>query len=203
MEKKEYWICPECGSEVDMDKNGCWRCRFVTDDVSKYKYDRIAGFISNLKIMLFVFTSLAALSVAVIFFIVAADNYYVARQNRIAMELKAQKEQQLRDYEARMEEMQRERDERDRQSSNERYQRYQAQRDNAQQKISNLENQYNNCLAQYGNANGAYEQIHIQKEMERILEGINNIAAKENIPYKIIKNVQSKVRMDIAKRYGH
>ena len=29
MEKNEYWICPECGSEVDMNKNGCWRCRWL------------------------------------------------------------------------------------------------------------------------------------------------------------------------------
>lgn len=199
MEKNEYWICPECGSEVDMDKNGCWRCRFVTDDASKYKYDRIAGFIGNLKIMLFVFTSLAALSVAVIFFIVAADNYYVARQNRIAMELKAQKEQQLRDYEARMEEMQRERDERDGQSSNERYQRYQAQRDNAQQEISDLKSKYNNLLTQCRNVNGAYEQIQIRERLEGILHRINSIAAKENLPDKIIYNVEAKVQMDMAR----
>lgn len=199
MEKNEYWICPECGSEVDMDKNGCWRCRFVTDDASKYKYDRIAGFIGNLKIMLFVFTSLAALSVAVIFFIVAADNYYVARQNRIAMELKAQKEQQLRDYEARMEEMQRERDERDRQSSNERYQRYQAQRDNAQQEISDLKSKYNDLLTQCRNVNGAYERIQIQERLEGILHRINSIAAKENLPDKIIHNVEAKVQMDMAR----
>lgn len=203
MEKNEYWICPECGSEVDLDKNGCWRCRFVTDDVSKYKYNWKAEFVSNIKIMSIVIASLIAFIALSIFLIICVDNYYVEKQAeeaRIAMEKEALKEQQHRDLVERMAERQRESDEQNRKMPNN---RFQSKQNNALQRISNLENQYHNCLAQYGNANGAYEQIHIQKEMVRILEGINNIAAKENIPYKIIKNVQSKVRMDIAKRYGH
>ncbi len=198
MEKNEYWICPECGSEVDMNKNGCWRCRFVTDDVSKYKYNRKAEFVSNLKIMSIVIASLIALIALSIFLIICVDNYYIEKQTRIVMEQKA-REQQIKEFEQHLSNMQiREEERRDYDK-----QRFQSKQNNALQKINNLENQYHNCLAQYGNANGAYEQIHIQKEMERILEGINNIAAKENLPYKIIKNVQARVRMDIAKRYGH
>lgn len=198
MEKNEYWICPECGSEVDMNKNGCWRCRFVTDDVSKYKYNRKAEFVSNLKIMSIVIASLIALIALSIFLIICVDNYYIEKQTRIVMEQKA-REQQMKEFEQHLSNMQiREEERRDYDK-----QRFQSKQNNALQKINNLENQYNNCLAQYGNANGAYEQIHIQKEMERILEGINNIAAKENLPYKIIKNVQARARMDIAKRYGH
>lgn len=198
MEKNEYWICPECGSEVDMNKNGCWRCRFVTDDVSKYKYNRKAEFVSNLKIMSIVIASLIALIALSIFLIICVDNYYMEKQTRIVMEQKA-REQQIKEFEQHLSNMQiREEERRDYDK-----QRFQSKQNNALQKINNLENQYHNCLAQYGNANGAYEQIHIQKEMERILEGINNIAAKENLPYKIIKNVQARARMDIAKRYGH
>ena len=198
MENNEYWICPECGSEVDMNKNGCWRCRFVTDDVSKYKYNRKAEFVSNLKIMSIVIASLIALIALSIFLIICVDNYYIEKQTRIVMEQKA-REQQIKEFEQHLSNMQiREEERRDYDK-----QRFQSKQNNALQKINNLENQYHNCLAQYGNANGAYEQIHIQKEMERILEGINNIAAKENLPYKIIKNVQARARMDIAKRYGH
>lgn len=199
MGKNEHWICPECGSEVKMDKNKCWRCDFTADEVSKYKYDRIAGFISNLKIILFVFTSLAAFSVAVIFFIESADYYYVARQkarrNRIAMELKAQKE--------RMEEMQRQRYERERQASHEIFQRYQAQRDNAQQEISNLESNYYNLLTQCRNVNGAYERLQIRETLEGILHRINNIAYKENLPDKIIYDIEAKVQIDIVRYCGH
>lgn len=198
MEKNEYWICPECGSEVDVNKNGCWRCRFVTDDVSKYKYNRKAEFVSNLKIMSIVIASLIALIALSIFLIICVDNYYIEKQTRIVMEQKA-REQQIKEFEQHLSNMQiREEERRDYDK-----QRFQSKQNSALQKINNLENQYHNCLAQYGNANGAYEQIHIQKEMERILEGINNIAAKENLPYKIIKNVQARARMDIAKRYGH
>lgn len=198
MEKNEYWICPECGSEVDMNKNGCWRCRFVTDDVSKYKYNRKAEFVSNLKIMSIVIVSLIAFIALSIFLIICVDNYYIEKQTRIVMEQKA-REQQIKEFEQHLSNMQIREEERREYDK----QRFQSKQNNALQKINNLENQYHNCLAQYGNANGAYEQIHIQKEMERILEGINNIAAKENLPYKIIKNVQARARMDIAKRYGH
>ncbi len=203
MEKNEYWICPECGSEVDMNKNGCWRCRFVTDDVSKYKYNRKAEFVSNLKIMSIVIASLIAFIALSIFLIICVDNYYIEKQTRIVMEQKA-REQQIKEFEQHLSNMQiREEERREEERREYDKQRFQSKQNNALQKINNLENQYHNCLAQYGNANGAYEQIHIQKEMERILEGINNIAAKENLPYKIIKNVQARARMDIAKRYGH
>ena len=105
MEKNEYWICPECGSEVDMNKNGCWRCRFVTDDVSKYKYNRKAEFVSNLKIMSIVIASLIAFIALSIFLIICVDNYYIEKQTRIVMEQKA-REQQIKEFEQHLSNMQ-------------------------------------------------------------------------------------------------
>ena len=47
--------------------------------------------------------------------------------------------------------------------------------------------------------NGAYEQIQIRERLEGILHRINSIAAKENLPDKIIYNVEAKVQMDMAR----
>ena len=137
MEKNEYWICPECGSEVDLDKNGCWRCRFVTDDVSKYKYNRKAEFVSNLKIMSIVIASLIALIALSIFLIICVDNYYIEKQTRIVMEQKA-REHQIKEFERNMQIREEERSRRSREYEE---QRYQSKQNKALQKINNLESQ--------------------------------------------------------------
>lgn len=195
MEKNEYWICPWCKSYIDVNTKKCWRCDFVSDNVTKYKYNPNKKYFDLIAVIIAIIASFCL--------IIAINNKEKERKRqdieRVELE-KQEFEQHLRNVHIREEERRREYEKERFQSKQ---QRFESKQNNALQKISNLESQYHNCLAQYGNANGAYEQIHIQKEMVRILEGINNIAAKENIPYKIIKNVQSKVRMDIAKRYGH
>ena len=39
MENKEYWICPWCKSFINVNTNKCWKCDFVSDDISKFKYN--------------------------------------------------------------------------------------------------------------------------------------------------------------------
>ena len=202
MENKEYWICPECGSEVDMNKNGCWRCRFVTDDVSKYKYNWKAEFVSNLKIMSIVIASLIALIALSIFLIMCIDNYYVekqAEQARIAMEQKALKEQQLREFEKREFERQREREEQHRQMINE---RFQSKQNDALQKISNLESRYNSLLTQYGRVIGTSGEVQVMQQLLSTLKEINRIAEKEGVYQKRINNIQGKIKSDLLQRYG-
>lgn len=199
MEKNEYWICPECGSEVDMNKNGCWRCRFVTDDVSKYKYNWKAEFVSNLKIMSIVIASLIALS---IFLIICVDNYYVEKQAeeaRIAMEKEALKEQQHRDFVERMAERQRESDEQNRKMLNN---RFQSKQNNALQKISNLESRYNSLLTQYGRVIGTSGEVQVMQQLLSTLKEINRIAEKEGVYQKRINNIQGKIKSDLLQRYG-
>ena len=55
------------------------------------------------------------------------------------------------------------------------------------QKISNLENQYENLLTEYGYVNGAYEKVQIRKRLEGILNSINYIVAGE-IYYSNLKD---------------
>lgn len=202
MEKNEYWICPECGSEVDMNKNGCWRCRFVTDDVSKYKYNWKAEFVSNLKIMSIVIASLIALIALSIFLIICVDNYYVEKQAeeaRIAMEKEALKEQQHRDFVERMAERQRESDEQNRKMLNN---RFQSKQNNALQKISNLESRYNSLLTQYGRVIGTSGEVQVMQQLLSTLKEINNIAEKEGVYQKKINNIQGKIKSDLLQRYG-
>lgn len=202
MEKNEYWICPECGSEVDMNKNGCWRCRFVTDDVSKYKYNWKAEFVSNLKIMSIVIASLIALIALSIFLIICVDNYYVEKQAeeaRIAMEKEALKEQQHRDFVERMAERQRESDEQNRKMLNN---RFQSKQNNALQKISNLESRYNSLLTQYGRVIGTSGEVQVMQQLLSTLKEINRIAEKEGVYQKRINNIQGKIKSDLLQRYG-
>ena len=202
MEKNEYWICPECGSEVDMNKNGCWRCRFVTDDVLKYKYNWKAEFVSNLKIMSIVIASLIALIALSIFLIICVDNYYVEKQAeeaRIAMEKEALKEQQHRDFVERMAERQRESDEQNRKMLNN---RFQSKQNNALQKISNLESRYNSLLTQYGRVIGTNGEVQVMQQLLSTLKEINNIAEKEGVYQKRINNIQGKIKSDLLQRYG-
>ena len=202
MEKNEYWICPECGSEVDMNKNGCWRCRFVTDDVSKYKYNWKAEFVSNLKIMSIVIASLIALIALSIFLIICVDNYYVEKQAeeaRIAMEKEALKEQQHRDFVERMAERQRESDEQNRKMLNN---RFQSKQNNALQKISNLESRYNSLLTQYGRVIGTNGEVQVMQQLLSTLKEINRIAEKEGVYQKRINNIQGKIKSDLLQRYG-
>ena len=202
MEKNEYWICPECGSEVDMNKNGCWRCRFVTDDVSKYKYNWKAEFVSNLKIMSIVIASLIALIALSIFLIICVDNYYVEKQAeeaRIAMEKEALKEQQHRDLVERMAERQRDSDEQNRKMLNN---RLQSKQNNALQKISNLESRYNSLLTQYGRVIGTNGEVQVMQQLLSTLKEINNIAEKEGVYQKKINNIQGKIKSDLLQRYG-
>lgn len=202
MEKNEYWICPECGSEVDMNKNGCWRCRFVTDDVSKYKYNWKAEFVSNLKIMSIVIASLIALIALSIFLIICVDNYYVEKQAeeaRIAMEKEALNEQQHRDFVERMAERQRESDEQNRKMLNN---RFQSKQNNALQKISNLESRYNSLLTQYGRVIGTSGEVQVMQQLLSTLKEINRIAEKEGVYQKRINNIQGKIKSDLLQRYG-
>ena len=202
MEKNEYWICPECGSEVDMNKNGCWRCRFVTDDVSKYKYNWKAEFVSNLKIMSIVIASLIALIALSIFLIICVDNYYIEKQAeeaRIAMEKEALKEQQHRDLVERMAERQRDSDEQNRKMLNN---RLQSKQNNALQKISNLESRYNSLLTQYGRVIGTNGEVQVMQQLLSTLKEINNIAEKEGVYQKKINNIQGKIKSDLLQRYG-
>lgn len=202
MENKEYWICPECGSEVDLDKNGCWRCRFVTDDVSKYKYNWKAEFVSNIKIMSIVITSLISFIALSVFLIMCINNYYVEKQAeeaRIAMEKEALKEQQHRDLVERMAERQRESEEQHRQMINE---RFQSKQNNALQKISNLESRYNSLLTQYGRVIGTSGEVQVMQQLLSTLEEINRIAEKEGVYQKRINNIQSKIKSDLLQRYG-
>lgn len=110
-----------------------------------------------------------------------------AEQARRIMEEKRRKEEK-------------ERKERERRARRE---RTGAKKNKALEQIKNLENKYYNYLRMYGYAKGAYEQIQIQKELERILESINDIAIKEKLPNKRINNARAKARMDIARLYGH
>ena len=202
MENKEYWICPECGSEVDLDKNGCWRCRFVTDDVSKYKYNWKAEFVSNIKIMSIVIASLIALIALSIFLIICVDNYYIEKQAeeaRIAMEKEALKEQQHRDLVERMAERQRDSDEQNRKMLNN---RLQSKQNNALQKISNLESRYNSLLTQYGRVIGTNGEVQVMQQLLSTLKEINRIAEKEGVYQKRINNIQGKIKSDLLQRYG-
>ena len=183
-----------------MDKNGCWRCRFVADDVSKYKRNKKAYFLSNFKIMAIVATSLCASLALSVFLIIYADNHYVEKQTRIAMEQKSLKEQQLREYEERMNERKRESEEQHRQMINK---RFQSKQNDALQKISNLENQYNSLLSDYGSVLGNVNaEVRVMKKLIRTLEEINDIADKELLIDKKIKNVQGKIKSDLLQRYG-
>lgn len=200
MEKKEYWICPECDSKVDINKKECWRCRFATDDVSKYKYNMKADLKSNLKTMSIIFTFFIAFIVVVLLLISSADRHYAEEQARIAME----EELQVRAIKERI----KEREEQSKQWGREHKKRLQNEQvektRQKRQKISNLENQYENLLTEYGYVNGAYEKVQIRKRLEGILNSINYIVAGEiYLSNKKVNNVEAKVYNDIIRRYGH
>lgn len=200
MEKKECWICPECGSKVDINKKECWRCRFATDDVSKYKYNMKADFMSNLKTMSIILTFIIAFIVVVLLLITSADRHYAEEKARIAME----EELQVRAINERI----KEREEQSKQWGREHTKRLlneQAEKTRQKrQKISNLENQYENLLTEYGYVNGAYEKVQFRKRLEGILNSINYIVAGEiYLSNKKVNNVEAKVYNDIIRRYGH
>ena len=187
MEKNECWICPECGSEVKMNKNKCWRCDFTPEDVSKYKYDKKAELVSNVKKFAIVLASLIAF-ICVGYFSISAigdlitEEDYMDEQTRREIEAGRSVTPLIEDT-----------------PYNGGTSVNNANR-TASFEIENLEKRYKSLLWEYLNLVKGKVPIEQEKkyfrELKNILININSIATKANMPNKKIKDIDYKIVVD-------
>lgn len=194
MEKNEYWICPWCKSYIDVNTKKCWRCDFVSDNVTKYKYNPNKKYFDLIAVIIAIIASFCL--------IIAINNKEKERKRqhieRVELE-KQEFEQHLRNVHIREEERRREYEKERFQSKQ---QRFESKQNNALQRISNLESQYYNLLRQYGSVIGTNGEVQVMEQLLSTLKEINRIAEKEGVYQKRINNIQGKIKSDLLQRYG-
>ena len=187
MENKEYWICPWCKSYIDVNTKKCWRCDFVSDDVSKYKYNP-----NNKNFILIAIVTAIIVSLCLI---ITINNKEKERKRQHIERVELEKQE----FEQHQRNMQIREEERRRQYAK---QRFESKQNNALQKISNLESRYNSLLTQYGRVIGTNGEVQVMQQLLSTLKEINRIAEKEGVYQKRINNIQGKIKSDLLQRYG-
>ncbi len=191
MEKNEFWICPECGSQVKMNRIECWRCRFATNDVSKYKYNYKSELLDKIKKMTIIFISIIAVFSVVVYFIIAIEHFKKQEKLREKQQWIAYKEKKRQDSIKRLE-IERE----------EWKQKWEKEGAEALKKINMLEKQYDELLMGYGRVLGnAYLEIEVTKKLLGTLRNINRLA-KGSASHKYIRNIEDKVSKDLCELYA-